>query len=271
MYQSLILPITLTLLILNFFLLIFMIFLEKRKPQNIIAWMTILTFLPIFGFLLYVVFGSGLSIRIRRMIKKKAVSERDMIRNIDGIETLDEARVDVAFKDDRELATLCYNYGAYPLPGNDIKLFTSGFDTLEALKKDIKNAKKSINIEYYIFENDSTGKQIMNLLCEKAREGVDVKLIYDSVGSIRSPRRFFKQLKRAGGSVGEFFPPFMHIRLINLKVNYRNHRKIVVIDGKIGYTGGVNLRDDHMGKKKKLSPWRDTHIRMEFIHCKIFL
>ena len=263
MYQSVFLLIVLLSLILNFFLLIFMIFLEKRKPQNIIAWMTVLVFLPIVGFVIYIVFGSGLSIRVRRMIKKKAISERDMIRNINGIETLEEARVDSTFKNDREFATLCYNFGAYPLPGNDIQIFTSGLSTIEALKNDIKNAKKSIHIEYYIFENDSIGKEIMNLLCEKAREGVDVKLIYDSVGSIRSPKRFFKGLEKAGGKVGEFFPPFLHIRLINLKINYRNHRKIVVIDGKIGYTGGVNLRDDHMGKNKKLSPWRDTHIRIK--------
>ena len=103
----------------------------------------------------------------------------------------------------------------------------------------------------------------MDILCQKARSGVKVKLIYDSVGSLKSPRRFFRKLKKAGGEVAEFFPPFMGIRLINFKINYRNHRKIVVIDGKIAYTGGINLRDDHMGKKKKVSPWRDTHIRVE--------
>ena len=168
MYQSVFLLIVLLSLILNFFLLIFMIFLEKRKPQNIIAWRTVLIFLPIIGFIIYIVFGSGLSIRVRRMIKKKAISERDIIRNINGIETLEEARVDSNLKNDRELATLCYNFGAYPLPGNDIQIFTSGLSTIESLKNDIKNAKKSIHIEYYIFENDFTGKEIMNLLCEKA-------------------------------------------------------------------------------------------------------
>ena len=103
----------------------------------------------------------------------------------------------------------------------------------------------------------------MGILCQKARSGVKVKLVYDSVGSLKAPRRFFKKLKKAGGQVAEFFPPFMGIRLINFKINYRNHRKIVVIDGKIGYTGGINLRDDHMGKKKRPSPWRDTHIRVQ--------
>ena len=247
----------------NFLLLIFMVFLEKRKPQNIIAWLTVLTFLPIFGFILYVIFGSGLSVRTRRMIRKKAISERDIIRNIDGIQTLEEAKLDGILMGDKELVTLCYSFGSYPIPGNDIKIFTNGKDKIEALKKDLLSAKYSINIEYYIFADDKVGKDIMKILCQKAKEGVDVRFIYDSIGSRHAPRRFFNQLKKAGGRVGEFFPPFMHFRLINLKLNYRNHRKIVVIDGRVGYTGGINIRNDHMGEHKKLKPWRDTHIRIE--------
>ena len=247
----------------NFLLMISMVFLEKRKPENIIAWLSALTFLPIIGFLFYIVFGSGLSVRTRRMIKKKRISERDIIRNIKGIQTLEEAKVDGILKDDQELVSLCYSYGSYPLPGNDIKIYTNGSDKLADLKKDLLNAKKSINIEYYIFANDKTGNDIMKILCQKASEGVDVKLIYDSIGSRKAPRRFFKKLEEAGGQVGEFFPPFMHIRLINLKLNYRNHRKVVVVDGKIGYTGGINIRNDHLGLDKKLKPWRDTHIRVE--------
>lgn len=251
----------------NFLFLIVMVFLEQRKPQYIIAWLTVMTFLPVIGFGLYVIFGSGLSVRTRRMIRKKSISERDIIRNIKGIQTLEEAKLDGILKDDKELVSLCYSYGSYPLPGNDIKIFTSGVEKINALKKDLKNAKKSINLEYYIFADDRVGKEIMKILCAKAKEGVDVKLIYDSVGSRKAPRRFFRKLEKAGGQVGEFFPPFMHIRLINLKLNYRNHRKLAIIDGMIGYTGGVNIRDDHLGRDKKLSPWRDTHIRIEGGGC----
>lgn len=247
----------------NFLLSIGMVFYEKRKPENIIAWLTVLTFLPIIGFLLYIVFGNGLSVRTRRMIKKKMISERDIIRNVKGIQTLEEAKLDGILKDDQELVTLCYSFGSYPLPGNDIKIYTNGPDKMEDLKKDILNAKKSINMEYYIFANDKTGKEIMQLLCKRAREGIDVKLIYDSIGSRKAPHRFFNKLEKAGGQVGEFFPPLFNIRHLNLKLNYRNHRKIVVIDGRIGYTGGINVRDDHMGLDKKLQPWRDTHLRME--------
>ena len=247
--------------VLNFFLLIVMVFLEKRKPQNIIAWLTLLTFLPIVGFGVYMIFGSGLSVRTRRMIKRKAISERDIIRNIKGIQSLEEAKLDGILKDDSELVSLCYSFGSYPIPGNDIKIFTNGEDKIKSLKNDLKNAKKSINMEYYIFANDKVGNEIMDLLCEKAREGVEVNFIYDSIGSRKTRRKFFRKLETAGGNVGEFFPPL--IRLINMKINYRNHRKIVVIDGKIAYTGGVNMRDDHLGRSKKLTPWRDTHIRIE--------
>lgn len=247
----------------NFLLLIGMVFLEKRRPEHIIAWMTTLTFLPVIGFVFYIVFGSGLSVRVRRMMKKKAISERDIIRNIEGIETLEQMKVNDIYKNDIGIVSFGYSFGSYPLPGNDVQIFNDSKAGYEKLKEDVRNAKKLINIEYYIFADDKTGKEFMSLLCQKAQEGVEVNLIYDSIGSRKAPRRFFRKLEKAGGKVGEFFPPFLHLRLANFKMNYRNHRKIVVIDGKIGYTGGVNIRDDHMGLHKKLNPWRDTHIRIE--------
>lgn len=191
--------------IVNFFLLIGMVFLEKRKPQNIIAWMTVMTFLPILGFLLYIVFGSGLSVRTRRMIKKKAISERDIIKNIKGIQTLEQARLDGILINDRELATFCYSFGAYPLPANKVSIFNFGESKIESLKQDLLNAKSTIHMEYYIFANDGVGTEIMNILCKKAKEGVDVKLIYDSIGSRHAPRKFFNRLVSAGGQVEDSF------------------------------------------------------------------
>ena len=249
--------------LLNLLLLFFMIFLEKKKPQSIIAWMTILTFLPVVGFIFYILLGSGLSFRTRRMLKKKRISEKDLLEKFDWKETLADIKLSPEIIDDKEIAKFCFNKGGYPCLYNDVQIFNWGLDTIKSLKKDLLNAKTSINIEYYIFANDKIGKEIMDILIKKAEEKVKVKLLYDAVGSKNTPRRFFKKLKKAGGEVAEFFPPFMHIRLINLKLNYRNHRKIVVIDGKIAYTGGVNIRDDHMGENKRLSPWRDTHIRIE--------
>ena len=249
--------------VLNLFLLFFMIFLEKKKPQSIIAWMTILTFLPAIGFVFYIILGSGLSVRTRRMIKRKQISKRDLLREFDWKETLADIKVSKEILSDKEIAKFCFTKGAYPCLYNDVKIFNFGLETMAALKNDLIRAKHSINLEYYIFAKDKIGREIMDILIKKAKEGVKVKLLYDSVGSKKTPKRFFRKLKKAGGEVADFFPPLMHIRLINLKMNYRNHRKVVVIDGKIGYTGGVNVRDDHMGAKKRLSPWRDTHLRIE--------
>ena len=240
-----------------------MVFLEKKKPQTIIAWLTILTFFPGIGFIFYIMLGSGLSHRVKKMIKKKSISEKDVLKSIRGLKTFSEVSGVKSLSQDNELVRLCYEMGGYPCLGNDVKFFCHGLEKIAVLKQDLLSAKKSINMEYYIFENDRVGKEILDILIQKAKEGVKVKLIYDSVGSKHAPKRFFRKLSKAGGQVAEFFPPFMHIRLINLKLNYRNHRKIVVIDGKIAYTGGINIRDDHMGMKKRLSPWRDASVRIE--------
>lgn len=247
---------------LNFLLMISMIFLERRKVTSVISWMAILTVLPIVGYIFYATLGSGLSIRTRRLINNHKLYEQE---HNDEIKKILKMQDDLQIKlgDNKNIIQCLYSYGSLLCPGNDIQVFLWGQDKIEALKKDLQNAKESINMEYYIFADDKVGKEIMDILIAKAREGVKVKFIYDSIGCLGAPRRFFRKLRKAGGEVAEFFPPLFHIRMLNLKMNYRNHRKIVVIDGKIGYTGGINIRDDHMGLNKKVSPWRDTHIRIE--------
>ncbi len=258
--------ILITIFILNFIFLFTMVMAERKQPNTILSWFVVLTFLPVIGFVLYLLFGGGLSLRTRRLINRRKRYTSDYYKfvswqrvNFKALKAQNE-KYDYAYdlinfiKSDDNCAFTT---------DNKVEVFTSGEEKIEHLKQDLKNAKSSINIEYYIFADDKVGKEIMNILLEKAKSGVKVKLIYDSVGCLGTPRRFFRKLKRYGGEVAEFFPPFIGIRLINLKINYRNHRKIVVIDGKIAYTGGINIRDDHMGMVKKVSPWRDTHIRIE--------
>lgn len=249
--------------VLNLVLLFFMIFLEKKQPQSIIAWMTILTFLPAIGFIFYILLGSGLSLRTRRMIRRKKLSNLDLLKKFDWRGTLADLKNSPELISDPQFAKFCFSKGAYICLNNNVKIYNYGLEKIAALKEDLLNAKESINMEYYIFADDKIGREIMDILLKKAKEGVKIKFLYDSVGCKKTGRRFFNRLRKVGGEVAEFFPPFMHIRWINLKLNYRNHRKIVVIDGKIAYTGGINIRDDHMGLKKNLSPWRDTHIRIE--------
>ena len=250
-----------TYITLNFLVMVSMIFVERRKLTSVISWLTVVSLLPGLGFVIYLIFGSGLSIRVRRLISKFELSEVQYDEELKKFFSSEE-NVKLLRMEDAEIIKLCHNFGSVLCPANDVKIFTNGEEKIESLLTDIENAQKSINIEYYIFADDEVGKRVMDALIKKAKEGVEVRLIFDSIGCLGAPRRFFRKLKKVGGKVGEFFPPFMGIRMLNLKMNYRNHRKIVVIDGSIAYTGGINIREDHMGHKKKLSPWRDTHIRV---------
>jgi cardiolipin synthase len=246
---------------LNFLVMVSMIFIERRKLTSVISWLTVVSILPGLGFLIYVLFGSGLSIRVRTMISKFKLYEStydEELKNYFENKVTDRSTL----VGEEEIIRLCHNYGSVLYPENDVKIFTNGPDKMDALLQDIESAQESINIEYYIFANDKIGRQVMDALIRKSKQGVKVQLIYDSIGCVNTPRRFFRKLKKAGGKVAEFFPPLLWFRFLNLKVNYRNHRKIVVIDGKIAYTGGINIRDDHMGQNKRRSPWRDTHLRI---------
>ncbi|NLB42020.1 MAG: cardiolipin synthase, partial [Clostridiales bacterium] len=116
-------------------------------------------------------------------------------------------------------------------------------------------------MEYYIIRNDEIGKEIRDILVAKAREGIEVRLLYDGMGCIALPKSYAKPIIDAGGEVAVFFPPF--IPHINIRVNYRNHRKITVIDGKTAFFGGLNLGDEYLGKSPKYGHWRDTHFQVE--------
>lgn len=238
-----------------------MIFKERKKTEVIVSWLLLFAFLPIVGFVFYILIGSGLSIKNRKMLKQKNFYDDNYQAFYHGMKQIDEE-----IKKEKEFKIIHFNTvhsKSVATFNNKVEIFTDGADKIEQLLVDLQNAEHSINIEYYIFHDDFVGQEVMRILCEKARAGVKVRLIYDSVGCLRTKRKFFRQLEKAGGRVKEFFPPLFHLRLINLKMNYRNHRKIVVIDGKIGYTGGINIRADHLGFTKKVSPWRDTHLRIQ--------
>ena len=139
---------------------------------------------------------------------------------------------------------------------NSLVLFTDAKEKYKSLFYDILNARHSVNIEYFIIRNDRLGRDFINLLCKKAKEGVKVNLLYDELGSFKTTMRMFRPLIEAGGNVCRFLGPIGVLR-----VNNRNHRKIAIIDGKIGYIGGMNIGLEYMGLKK-LSPWRDTHLKI---------
>jgi len=143
---------------------------------------------------------------------------------------------------------------------NDVQIFTDGNEKFEELFKCIENANESVHVLYYIIKNDDLGKKLIDLLEKKANEGVEVRLLYDSIGGRKLKKQDVQGIIDAGGKVGKFFSSiFKHL---NFKINYRNHRKIVVIDGRIGFVGGFNVGNEYLGLNKKFGYWRDTHIKI---------
>ena len=144
---------------------------------------------------------------------------------------------------------------------NQVDLFFHGEDKFGELLNSIDKAEKFIHLQYYIFKSDDIGKKIIDRLCKKAREGVEVKLLVDGMGSRRLSKTDIIKLKAAGGEFGIFFPPF--VPFLSLRINYRNHRKICIIDGKEAFIGGFNVGDEYLGLSKKFGYWRDTHMRVK--------
>lgn len=245
--------------IINFLILIIMVCFERRDPVVSLAWVLGFTVVPVVGFIVFLIFGSGLK-------KKTANKYLEKWRmNLDLTEKMDKniARYNLrnsADNPDSELILYLMNTNNSVLTiNNDVKIYTEAQEKYKDLLEDIHNAKESINMLYFIIRNDDISKKIIAALTEKAKQGVEVRFLYDSFGCLLTHKSIFNKLRQAGGKVSPFFP----VKLTSYsKLNHRNHRKIVVIDGKVGYMGGINIGDEYMGKKKP-SPWRDTHIRIK--------
>ena len=162
----------------------------------------------------------------------------------------------------KHLIKLNQVYGhSFYTENNNVELITDGVELQNKLLNDIKNAKKTVDVEYYIIKNDFVGMKLINLLTEKAKEGVEVRLLMDTLGSRSINDVVLSEYLKAGGKVGYFFKP--KLKIIAPKFNYRNHRKIVIVDHEIGYTGGYNVAREYIGRKKRFGYWRDTHVRIK--------
>lgn len=250
-------------ILLNVVLAGFVIFLERRDVGATWAWLLVLLFIPVVGFILYLIFGQNLS---RRKIFDWKDQEKIGIKEITHtqIELLSNSifpfndRRTAEFKD--LIYMLLVNDGAVLTQDNDVEIFIDGKEKFDALIKDMEAAEDHIHLVYYIIRNDELGKKIMSTLVKKAKEGLEVRLLFDAMGSRGLPKRFFTDLIHAGGKVSSFFPA--KIPLLNMRVNFRNHRKLAIIDGKTGYIGGFNIGDEYLGLDKNFGYWRDTHLRI---------
>lgn len=248
----------------NLLFIIVAIYVERKKPMEIGMWILIFTFLPGVGFVLYLFLGRGLRFSKKKLFKiKKEYDDEYNTRIIEQKNLLENKKFSLEDKNSRsyyDIIEMHINESKSILTNdNDIKIFIDGKDKYACLIKDIEEAKYTIHLLYFIIKDDNIGKKIVNLLTKRASEGIEVRLLYDHLGSYFTPDGMFKDLINAGGKVSRFFP----IKFgTYLRANYRNHRKIVVIDGNIGYLGGMNIGDEYMGLGKKKVPWRDTHVRI---------
>lgn len=241
---------------------IIIVFFQRKEPKSSWAWLLILYFIPFLGFIFYLLAGSD--IHKRKMFSNKAIEDRisEVVRrqeyhaysgNLEKLDPRLKGYSDlVLYNLDTQSSMLSSN--------NDIQFFTDGVEKFSALKEDIRNAEKFVHLQYYIFKKDEVFEEIVEILKEKVKEGVEVRILFDSMGCRSIFKKYWKSLNEAGIETAEFFPAFFG--KINLRVNYRNHRKIAIIDNKIGYVGGFNVAKEYIGKDKKFGYWRDTHMRV---------
>lgn len=234
---------------------IVVIILDNRNPVKTMAWILILLFLPIVGLVFYFFFGR--SQRRERIIGQKSY---DRLLKKPMAEYMAQDCSDVPEEYARLIQLFQHTNQAFPFEGNRIAVYTEGYTKLQSLLRELQKAKQHIHIEYYIFEDDAIGRLVRDVLIEKASQGVEVRVIYDDVGCWHVPNRFFEEMRNAGIEVRSFLK--VRFPLFTSRVNYRNHRKIVVIDGRIGFVGGMNLAERYM-RGFSWGIWRDTHILIE--------
>ena len=228
---------------------------ENRNPLKSLAWVTVLLMFPIGGIVLYIFFGR--SIKNKRMISRR--NKRRLLQKRPPVADGDYASgLSMEHRQQIELGRSLM--GASYYPANDVRLFHNGADKFDALLADISAARDYVHIQYYNLTDDRIGHRVQQALMERARAGVKVRVIYDHIGSLGVKRAFFRQMAEAGVEAHPFFrvafPQFA------TRINWRNHRKISVIDGNIGYIGGMNVADRYIDGGK-FERWRDTHIRVQ--------
>lgn len=241
---------------------IYTVFREKRDIAATWAWLLVLTLIPGFGFILYAFFGRKLPhkqlarIKSQTQLKLKQALERQKQQFINMPKPKDQTvqiyrRTVMLFQsiDDSFLTR-----------HNAVNIFTNGNVLFKKMFDDIAAAKKSIHIEFYTIYNDQIGNELRTLLEQKAAEGVEVRVLYDSWGSMGVWPSFYDHLREVGGYAAPFL--MSQSNFFDFRINYRDHRKIVVIDGEIGYVGGFNVGDQYLGRVPKFGPWRDTHLRI---------
>lgn len=249
--------------ILNLIFAVTVVFFERKNPSSTIAWLMALLLLPVIGFLLYLFFGQ--SFYRDRMFKVKKEDDQ-VITNI-----INEQKKEVFTRKDsfsdtisdsykRLMLMLLQNNMAPITVHNRIRVFVDGNEKFAALLEAIRNATDHIHLEYYILKDDRIGNEVFAALTERAKAGVEVRFLGDGLGCAGPRRRFYEEYLKSGGKIAFFFPSLFNIT--HPRINYRNHRKIAIIDGKTGFIGGYNIGDDYLSRIPAWAPWRDAAVQV---------
>lgn len=232
------------------------VLMDNRQPAKTIAWVLVLLFVPVVGIVLYIFFGQNT--RKMKLISGRSLDQLSKRSMLEFVEQRN-LRMPEYFS---SLVRLFTNQSlALPFKDNAVEFYTDGYQFFPALLQAIKGATNHIHLDTYIIADDPLGRLVSDALIAKAREGVEVRLIYDDVGCWRVPERFFDRMRQAGVKVRSFMP--VRFPAFTSKVNYRNHRKVCVIDGTQGFIGGMNIALRYVkGLHGGTLPWRDTHMRL---------
>lgn len=251
------------LLVVNILLSIIMVFFQRRDPQTLWTWLLVLYFLPIVGFVLYLFIGQDMHkskmFRVKEVEDALNQSIRGNEKELISEQFMPTSRGLTEYRD-----MVYYNLniaGAVYTADNEVEVYTDGYEKFDALLCALRKAEKYIHIQYYIFRDDDLFWRIIEVLKEKAAEGVEVRILYDVLGSLEIKKRHWREIQAAGIKTAEFFPAAL--KKAHLRLNYRNHRKIVVIDGTTGFVGGFNVGNEYLGLSSKFGYWRDTHFKVQ--------
>lgn len=251
--------VTLILLIVYFLVIISCVVVvvsENKNPIRAVSWTLALLFLPIIGVIFYLFFGRGM--KGMAMVSRKT-RRRLLQKSRPHHYVLDHTGLDA---EQRLMVKLAHNLCHAPLDlNNSVEIFTDGPSKFESLMKDVEQAREYVYIQYYIYSDDNLGNDLLRLLARKAAEGVRVRVLYDHVGSFSTSNAFFRKMRKLGIEAHPFFR--VTFRKLANRINWRNHRKIAVIDGRVGYIGGMNVADRYVERSAGGRCWRDTHLRLE--------
>jgi cardiolipin synthase len=239
----------------------FVIFFENRHPTQTLTWLVVLGSFPLVGFFFYLLFGR--SYRKERMYRKKYFLDKQAFLTVEGEnDPQSQKKLSLMREHQGKLFNLAQKLGNSPISfDTSTKILSNGQETFDSILEELEQAKHHIHLEYYIVRNDHIGQEIKNILIKKAMQGVKIRFLYDAVGSWQLSKDYISDLKNAGIETVSFGP--VKVPFLNSKFNFRNHRKIIVIDGTIGFVGGMNIGDEYLGRDKDIGYWRDTHLMLK--------